>query len=75
MGEDRIGQIIKIAFASLAVIALALAQSAPLDLFGLMPDAPDTIRPAHLAHALIALRVAYQIVDSEHITSMLRSVY
>jgi hypothetical protein len=77
MGEDRIGQIVKIAFASLAVIALpftlALVQSGPLDLVGLTPDASDTIRPAYLAHALIALRVVYQIVNSEHTTGMLRS--
>ena len=78
IGEDRISQIIKIAVASLAVIAfpfmLALVQPATSDLVGLTQDASDALRPAYLAHALIELRVVYQIVDSEHATSMLRSV-
>jgi hypothetical protein len=76
--EDRIGQIVKVAIISLAMIALpftlTLAQPAASDLVGLTPDASDAIRPADLAHALVAFRVVYQVVDSEHAGSMLRLV-
>lgn len=77
MRKERIGQIIKITVTSLAVIALpftlALVQSAPFNLVGLTPDAADTIRPTYLTDTLIAFRVVYQGVDSEHAGSMLRS--
>src|SRR5262249_46742718 len=78
MREDRIGQIVKIAVTSLAVIALpftlALVQPTSPGSVGLTPDASDAIRPAYLAHTLVAFRVVYQVVDSEHAGSMLRSV-
>ncbi len=76
--EDRIGQIVKVAVTSLAVIALpftlALMRPASPDLVGLAPDASDAVRPTDLAHALVAFRVVYQVVDSEYAGSMLRSV-
>src|SRR5262249_55662053 len=76
--EDRIGQIVKVAITSLAVIALpftlALVHPASPDTVGLTPDASDALRPADLAHALVAFRVVYQVIDSEHAGSMLRSV-
>jgi hypothetical protein len=78
MSEDRIGQVVEIAVAGLAVIALSLPlslmEAAPPNLVGLTPDAADALRPAELAHALITFRVVDQIVDSEHAGSMRRSV-
>jgi hypothetical protein len=78
MREDRIGQVVKVAITSFAVIALpftlTLMHAASPDLVGLTPDASDTVRPADLAHALVAFRIVYQVVDSEHAGSMLRSV-
>jgi len=78
MGEDHIGQIVKIAFTSLAVIALAftvaLVQSAPLYLVGLTPSVSNIVRQVYFAHPLIALRVIYQLADYEHTINKLISV-
>ena len=49
--------------------------SAFLDLVGLAPDTSDAFGPAELAHTFIALRVVYQVVESEHIDSMRRPVF
>jgi hypothetical protein len=61
MGKDRIGQIVKVAITSLALIGLpftlALMQAASPDPAGLTPDASDAMRSADLAHALVAFRV------------------
>jgi hypothetical protein len=61
MGEDGVGQIVKIATAGFAMITLsfvlALMQPSAFDLIRLAPDAADTLRPAQLADALVALRV------------------
>ena len=78
MREDRVGQIIEVAATGLTVIALrfrlAKVSPAPCELVRLAPDAADTFRPAQLAHTLRALRVVYEVVDLEHIRSMLFSV-
>lgn len=78
MRENGVAQIVEIAGAGLAVIALslplALMKPTPPDLVGLTPDAADALWPAKLPHALIAFRIVDQIIDSEHANSMLRPV-
>jgi hypothetical protein len=75
MGKDGIGEIINIAVAAFAMITLtitlALMKSTAFDLVRLAPDAADAFRPTHLADTLIALGVVDQVVDPEHIRSML----
>ena len=53
---------------------LALVQTATSDSFGFTPDASDAIRLADLTHTLVAFRVVYPVVESEHVGSMLRYV-
>src|SRR5438128_12443817 len=75
MREDRVSEIIEVAATGLAAIALtftlALMPPAPFDLVGLTPHTADAFRPAYLPHTLIALRVVDEVVDLEHMRSML----
>jgi len=78
MREDRIGQVVKVAAAGLAMVALTLAlalmKPAPSDLIRAAPDASDACGPAHLANTLVALGVVDEVVDPEHAGSMFFSV-
>jgi hypothetical protein len=70
VGEDRPGQVIEVAAASPAMVALAgvLCVIAPAldDVTRLTVGAPDAIRPAYLPHGLIALAVINQVMNLDH---------
>ena len=78
MRENRIGQIAKVLVTGFAMVALALAlalmQPAPNDVLSFAPDALDAFRPAPLTHTFVALCVVYQVVDLEHLRSMLFAI-
>ena len=78
MGEDRVGQIIKVFITGFAMVALpfllTLMPPATANVLGLAPDTFDTLGPTHLPDTLVALCIVYQVIDLEHFQSMLFSI-
>jgi len=74
-GKDRLAQVVKVSLTYAALIALAVVLAVITASFGdgrrVAPDATNAIRPAHLADGFVALSVVNEVINLQHLISML----